>query len=701
MAPFMSQTEAIPAAEPSREWPAPRRAPRVPSAVSDPVTLLALAGVGMALLAYVAGVRALFVPLLVLVNAAVLPMPRLMRSVVGRLVMGLLYTTALLQIAAAVQFFAARSSGFPVAAPITVLGNAVFVVLTPAGCRELRRIAVVTVSDAGALLASLVFLLPFAAFVAGHDTPLRIATIGGAQNIDGVNQIMLIGDQLRNQHLTYGVSGQFGGFGDVAHGYGVPLGFYTMLAFIESSVFTSPASLGWHGAELLYFIEYLVSGALLAFSVVKVSQSWFALLHEEEPPRTIQRIVSVLAGVAVAIPLVLFYQLNLVWLGFLSYSYVLLISAAAVLCLVEYRRPGDAAAPAGRIFTRSRSSYLIGALVLLYGVSATWPLLVPALGLTMLVSLTRSGSLVSRPEALKTLRTPAGLAIVAGLVLQLVPIYFQLHYGGGLTGQININSDIGEFRYFMLLAGAALVVLIGSMHWVPMWSRRTTIDLVVPLLILTATIALEQLFTIGSATYYAVKSAMLPDILTLAIGTAVLFAWLLRTGLARPVQLMLVTPLPAVIMLALLGTVPSVLRDARLLFPGHGNVDVGPNFNADAQHFVALGVAGELAHYNAISLHWDPTQRVFTSGMELPYWANALTYDASHYDRLASDCFVGAFNTWGSGTVDAAEQSRLLKEINDCARLAAAHGQRYYVVTDPASAPLLSVVMDSAVRMVY
>lgn len=700
MAPFMSQTEAISTAEPPREWPAPRRAPRVPSAVSEPVTLLALAGVGVALLAYVAGLRALFVPLLVLVNAAVLPMPRLMRSVVGRLVTGLLYTTALLQIAAAVQFFAARSSGFPVAATITVLGNAVFVVLTPPGCRELRRIAVVTVSDAGALLASLVFLLPFAAFVAGHDAPVRIATIGGAQNIDGVNQIMLIGDQLRNQHLTYGMSGQFGGFGDVAHGYGVPLGFYTMLAFIESSVFTSPASLGWHGAELLYFIEYLVSGALLAFSVVKVSQSWFALLHEEEPPRTVQRIVSVLAGVAVAIPLVVFYQLNLVWLGFLSYSYVLLISAAAVLCLVEYRRPGDAAAPAGRIFPRSRSSYLIGALVLLYGVSATWPLLVPALGLTMLVSLTRSGSLVSRPEALKTLRTPAGLAIVAGLVLQLVPIYFQLHYGG-LTGQININSDIGEFRYFMLLAGAVLVVLIGSMHWVPMWSRRTTIDVVVPLLILTTTIALEQLFTLGSATYYAVKSAMLPDILTIAIGTAVLFAWLWRSCLAQPVQLMLVTPLPAVVMLALLGTVPSVLRDARLLFPGHGNVNVGPNFNADAQHFVALGLAGKLAHYNAISLHWDPTQSVFTSGMELPYWANSLTYDASHYDRQASYCFAGVYSTWGSGRVDAAEQSLLLKQINACARLAAAHGQTYYVVTDPASAPYVSVVMDSAVHLVY
>ena len=663
--------------------------------------LAALAGVALAFVAYIAGLRVLFVPVLVLANAAALPMPRLTRSVVGRLVMGLLYTTALLQIAAVVQFFVARPSGFTVAAGITAFGTAVFLVLTPARCRTWQRVAVVTVSDAGALLAALVFLAPFAAFVAGHQLPVRIADIGGAQNVDGINQFMLIGDQLRNQHLTYGTRGVFGGFGDSVGGYGVPLGFYTMLAFVENTFFPTHTALGWQGAELLYFTNYMVAGALLAFGAVKLCHTWFDSLCETSPSRLIERLVPLLAGIAVAIPLVLFYQFNLVFLGFLSYLYVLVIAIASVLCLVEFRRGDDAQELPVRRLALDRAIYLIGALVVLYGVSATWPLLVPALLVTMLVSLSRSGSFVPRAEWLRTFVSPAGLFILAGLALQLVPIFFQFHYGGGLTSQVNIAGDIGQFRYFVLLAAAALVVLIVSMRWAPLWPRRLTIDVLVPLLILVSAVAVEQLFTIGTATYYAVKSAMLPDILTIALGTAVLFAWLVRSRLAQPLQLLLLTALPAVVMLALVGTVPAVLRDARLLFPGHANVDVGPNFSRDVQHFAELGLAGKLGHYNAISLHWDATQQAFTTSMELPYWANSLTYDASRYDRQASQCFAVAYSTWGTGKLDSAEQYLLLSQIKRCARHADDHGQTYYVVTDPASVPYVSIVTAGIAQLVY
>lgn len=701
MAPPMSQTEAVPAAEQSPHWPAPRDEPWRRQTLRDPVLLGALAAILLAFVAYVTGLRALFVPLLVLVNALALPMPRLMRSAVGRLVMGLLYTTALLQVAAVVQFFAARSSAFAVAAAITAVGNSAFVLLTPARCRTVQRIAVVTLSDAGALLAAFVFLAPFIAFVAGHQLSLRIADIGGAQNIDGINQFMLIGDQLRNQHLTYGMSRAFGGFGDAVGGYGVPLGFYTMLAFVESTFFASHAALGWHGAELLYFVDYMVAGALLAFGAVKLCHTWLDLLGESAPPRLVGRSVPLLAGIAAAMPLVLFYQLNLVFLGFLSYVYVLVISIASLLCLVEFRRGDDGTESRAPRPALERASYLIGALVLLYGVSATWPLLVPALLVTMLVSLSRSGSLAPRREGLRTLVSPAGVAVIAGLALQLVPVYFQFHYGPGLTGQVNVASDIGEFRYSVLLAAAALVVLVASIRWVPVWPRRLTIDVLVPLLILVSAVTVEQLFTIGSATYYAVKSAMLPDILTIALGTAVLFAWLARSRVAQPLQLLMVTALPAVVMLALVGTVPAVLRDARLLFPGHGNVDVGPNFTSDAQQFVQLGLAGKLGHYNAISLHWDTTQHAFTTGMELPYWANALTYDASPDDRQASHCFTAAYSTWGTGRTDAAEQSLLLSQIKSCARLAADHGRTYYVVTDPGSVLYVSILTHGIAQLVY
>lgn len=696
MAPPMSQTEAIPRAERAPRWPAPRAGTSLQQFLRDPVLLAALAGVTLAFVAYIAGLRVLFVPVLVLANAAALPMPRLMRSVVGRLVMGLLYTTALLQIAAVVQFLVARTSGFTVAAGITALGSAVFFLLTPARCRSVQRIAVVSVSDAGALLAAAVFLVPFAAFVAGHQLPVRIAEIGGAQNVDGINQFMLIGDQLRNQHLTYGMPGVFGGFGDSTNGYGVPLGFYTMLAFVDNTFFPTHAALAWQGAESLYFTEYMVAGALLAFGAVKLCHTWFELLRETGTSRLIERLVPLLAGIAVAIPLVLFYEVNLVWLGFLSYLYVLLISLVSILCLVEFRRRDEAEESPMRRLSLDRAIYLIGALVLLYGVSATWPLLVPALLVTLLVSLSRSGLLV----ALRAFVSLSGILILAGLALQLIPIYFQFHYGGGLTGQVNIASDIGQFRYFMLLAASGVVVLAVSMRWVPLWSRRLTIDVVVPMLIVVSAVAAEQLFTIGTATYYAVKSAMLPDIVTIALGTATLFAWLVRSRLVQPLQLLLLTALPAVAMLGLVGTVPSVLRDARLLFPGHGNVDVGPNFTPDAQHFVQLGLAGKLGHYNAVSLHWDTTQQAFTTSMELAYWANSLTYDASAYDREASHCFAAAYSTWGSG-VDAAEQSSLLSQIKRCARLAADHGQTYYVVTDPGSVPYVAIVTTGIAQLVY
>ena len=697
----MNQTEAVSTAERAPRWPVPRDEESwLRQTLKDPVLLVALAGVALAFVAYIAGLRALFVPLLILLNAAALPMPRLLRSVVGRVVMGLLYTTALLQIAAVVQFFVARTSGFIVAAGITAFGNAVFLVLTPARCRALQRIAVVTVSDVGALLAALVFLVPFAAFVAGHQVPVRIAEISSSQNVDAMNQFMLIGDQLRNQHLTYGMHGVLGGFGDVA-GYSVPLGFYTMLAFVENTFFTTHAALGWQGAAALYFTEYMVAGALVAFGAVKLCHTWIELLRETNTSQLIERLVPVLAGIAVAIPLVLFYEFNLVWLGFLAYLYVLLVSIATILCLVEFRSTEEAEESPGRRQLLDRAIYLVGALVLLYGVSATWPLLLPALLVTLLVSLSRSGSSVPRAEWLRAFVSPSGLLIASGLALQLIPVYFQFHYGGGLAGQLNIAGDIGQFRYFVLLAAAALVVLVVSMRWVPLWPRRLTIDVLVPLLILVSAVTAEQLFTIGSATYYAVKLAMLPDILTIALGTAVLFVWLVRSRLAEPLQLLLVTALPAVVMLGLVGTAPSVLKDARLLFPGHANVDVGPNFSPDAQHYAELGLAGKLGHYNAISLHWDTTQQVFTASMELPYWANALTYDASAYDRQASQCFDVAYSSWLAGRVDAAEQSLLLSQIKRCARLADDHGQTYYVVTDPSSVPYVSTVTTGIAQLVY
>lgn len=669
--------------------------------IRDPVLLGALAVVALAFVAYLAGLRALYVPLLILVDAAALPVPKLMRSVVGRLVMGLLYVSALVQVAQVAQFFAARSSGFAVAAGITALINAAFLILTPARSRTVREIPRFTSSDAGALLAALIFLVPFAAVVAGHQTTVRIAEIGGQQNVDAISQFMMIGDLLKDQHLTYGMAGVFGGFGDAVHGYGVPLGAYAMLAFLESTFTTSHLALGWHGAELLYFSEYMVSGALLSFVVVKFCHTWLQLLRSDPSTHLIGRLVPVCAGIAVAVPLVVFYELNLVWLGFLVYIYVLTVTTCAFMCIVEFRRPDDEPETVARSLAPQRAVYMIGALVLLYGMAATWPLFVPALGLTLVASLLRAGRLRPPAGLLRSFISPSGIAILGGLLLLLVPVYFQFHYGAGVTGQVNLALDIGAFRYLVLLAAAGLVVLVSSSRWVPLWSRRVTIDVLVPLLIVVSAVALEQLYTLGNATYFAVKTAILPDILTIALGNAVLFAWLWRSALRQPVQLLLLTAVPGIVMLALLGNVPSVLRDSRLLFPGHGQVDFGPTYDADVATFVRLGLDGKLAHYNEVSLHWDANQKAFSTNMELPYWANALTYDASAYDRQASHCFVEVYYTWGTATLDAAEQSMLLSQINGCAELAAQHGVAYYVVTDRASLQYVSRVLRPTVQLAY
>ncbi|HEX6539278.1 MAG TPA: hypothetical protein VF155_08875 [Candidatus Dormibacteraeota bacterium] len=647
------------------------------------------AAIALACATYLLGVRWVFVLVLIAVSGLVLPVPRVMRSVAGRLTIGCLYAAALLQLAVSIEFLIAPASGFRTAAVITTaLGVGLVLVLPPSTRRSLQT-SVFTWSDAGAVAVAVLFIAPFAFAMAVHDPLQQIVTWGGRQIVDGPNVFFYVAEQIRNQHFPYGAAGSV---------YTVPLGFYTMVAFVENAFNQAHASMGWPGALSLYIGEYLLIGSLLGYACAKLCQTWVLGLNAR--PLTAQqgRTLPVVSSLAVGVPLVLFLLMVLVMQGFLAYAYVVATIIVAVICLHEFSEFSHTASSKSDDGDdeRPRLVYWLAAAVLLFGTACTWPLLVPPLAVTLLLSLLSRGSQVRRLA--RWLVQPVGVAMVVGFALLLLPVYFQFRYGN-LSTQVNVQGGIAPFPYLAVIATVAIALLVSSFASAAPRLRSLTLIVVIPLVILVGALALEQKLVLGSVAYYAAKTALLLDAFGLVFGTALLIAsWLRRKG-ARA-QLLLLVPVPTAVALLLLLPSGGPLTEARTLFTDDSSGPAATTFARDVQLYTRLGSAGHLKHFDAVSLHFRTDQRVFTANMELPYWAGMMQYDASDYDRAANSCFQHIYYGSQSGTTNHGEQVALLNDVRQCARLAAEHGNLYYVVTDRRSAPEVAQALGGLVTVV-
>ncbi len=643
--------------------------------------ILLAAAIALGLLLYLLGIKLALVPILIGANTIALPMPTFLRSWLSRAVIAGLVTMSLLQLGGALQFLLFPSSGFRTLASITAVVSVALLAVAPSPTLPRPR-SIVDTRDCCGVLVAFFFLLPFSPILIGRNSANRIAEIGGLQAIDGPNHYANIEGMTDEQHLDYAIKSYY------------PKGFPLATGFIQNTVFDKQIDLGWQGNALLYFFQYMVWGSLLAYLLFYLCLSWAVTLVRAGP-----RWVPLVAALCLGPSLALLYLIPWVYLGFLSYDYVALTIVASLLFLTELsRQRGGAGTP---LFADADARwYILASLVMLYGAGMTWTLLLPPTVLSIVLFMLPANL---HPVAfVKQMATVRALPVLITLVLLLIPIYFQLKYSAtGASQGINSTGGLYGFHSLVLIAGTAILALLAMSSRVAASHKRLLTNIFLPQLAFLSLIVAEQYFAVGEVRYYAIKTALLVEMLLLALGVgALLFAYIEHGGIDLKYALMLPV-VPAAIIVLLISTVADPLQGTRDLFRGHSGSTKPPFLDMDVREYVQLGLSGRLQQFNSTSLHYDRMKQKFYSHMEIPFWADMMQYAVTGGGYPALVCIRQVYQNLAFGSFTDQEQQALIVNIDQCASLARDHGRPFYVVTDSSSAPFVRRALGDLVEVVF
>jgi hypothetical protein len=204
------------------------------------------------LLLYLVGIKFLLLPVLIVLNARYLPLPRIFKSWTSRGIVSFLFIMVFLQLAAALQFLVAPGSNFALLAVIIVALHILLWYFIP--IIQIEKRPLFSRNDVCALLVGAFFLLPFAPTIFGHNAIFNISKVAGIQAIDATNHYVGIAEMMKAEHLDY------------SYGHYYPKGFHISVGFIQNTVMKDQYSLGWQGNVMLFFAQYMVSGLVLAYA---------------------------------------------------------------------------------------------------------------------------------------------------------------------------------------------------------------------------------------------------------------------------------------------------------------------------------------------------------------------------------------------------------------------------------------------------
>lgn len=637
----------------------------------------------LALALYMIGVKFMLLPVLLFLNARYLPIPKFFTSWFSRLFVSLAFVVVLLQIAATIQFLVLPSSNFMVLAGLLTLlqiGLWYFIPVQPA--QKYRDRKLFDAKDLCVLVVAGFFLLPFAPIFAGQDSIARIAQIGSIEAIDATNHFAGIAEMNVTQHFNYAPS------------YYYPKGFHIATAFVENTAIPSQFSLGWRGSAVLFFTQYVVLALGLAYALYYLG---IGLL--EAVGQKVQKFwPKLLLALSLGPTLALLYLIPFVNEGFLNYYYVIMTIVLGMAYLVELKGKQDDWKKL--IQDEKRRWALFAYLLLTFGASVSWPLLIPPLVLVgILFVLPQNANPI---ESLKLLLRRPGWPLVLVVLLQLVPIYFQLKYSGsdGTQG-INLAGGLKQFHPYILLAGTALVLGVGLSKKLDENFRRLTFLLYVPLLTFIVLLMLLQYFAIGEIRYYVIKSSTLLEILLLVLGVVLLLQAFLDRA-PKDVKYQIMVPIfPLAVVLLLLGSVTNPLKDVRDLFRNSSHEEKPAFFDQDVSTYAKLASKGDIRHFNSTLLHYDQKKEVFYAHMQLPFWMNMMGYDGTWTDTKALDCVGKLYSNLDFGAFTPREQDAMKSQLKKCAGAAHERGFTFYVVTDKASAPSVQDAFGDVAKVVY
>jgi hypothetical protein len=609
-------------------------------------------------------------------------MPTIFRSFVSRCVIAGLFVYSFIQVAATLQFLLLPKSDFRVLGLLTIIIT-IMAVLLSAPLRVKLPFKLVARKDAAALLVVLFFLLPFLLLCVGKNGTLNIVKIGGIQAIDGTNHYSSIAEMAQFQHLTYQVGDYY------------PKGFHIATAFTEDALHINQVNLSWNANVKLYIGQYLFFGSLLAYVLF-----YLADLLASSIIHPAKRVGHWLIAFGLGPSLAIFYLLPFIYNGFLNYLYVCAASAAALIFMYEFYekrtviRAKTALQKTPLLLNPMSRWMLLGYLILIYGVSMSWPLLI--VPLLLVVAYYLVPDIVSYASVKRQLLSWRNVLILLALIFQLLPVYFQFEYSSGSSSQgINLTGGLDNFHYGIILAGLLLVYYLSVAKQIPENAQRYINNVFQPFYIFLGALVAMQYFVVGELRYYVIKSALLVELLLLGLFVALIAYSYLQSNVARLKYFIMVPLIPFVCFMLLIGLTGNPLQNVRDMFRSYSGETQPLYFDQDVAAFAKLGESGKIDHFNTTLLHYDTTQKKFYAQMQIPFWANMMKYTSTVPDFKAQHCNLILYTNLDFGSFTDSEQQALVGDIRDCSALAKIDHEPYYIVTDKASVPYVKALFGN------
>jgi hypothetical protein len=630
-------------------------------------SVYAVLALAVATLLYLAGFTWAFAPVMVVVMALALPYPGVFRSLFSRLIVSGLLFYSFLQLASLVQFLTLPQTGFAVIALLTfVLALCAVVALAPLSRN--RPMVYADRKDAAAVLTAAFFLVPLAVLCFGSKGLLHTAQLGGIEGIDATNHFAITAEMTQAQHLTYRAGDYY------------PKGFHIATGFIQDSLHIRQSDQNWTTNATLFISQYLVFGGLLAYTLFYLGRALVEVIGQQK------RMNDFWLALSIGPALTLIYLLPFVNDGFLSYYYICATVAMALVCMISFYEEHHSRQE-DFVFTPLSRWFMVAYFLLIVGASMSWPLLIPPLMLIPLLYLL--------PSAFKNLRrykkllTWQNVPLVLVALIQFVPIYFQLKYSdSSATDSITLSGGIHIFHFGVVILGLVLAVYLSLTATVSDAFKRFTNNVFWPLYIFLGGLMALQYFLIGELRYYSIKSAYLIEMFVLVV----LVVWLLhlyeKSTLPR-FSLLAVPVLTVTAFMALIGLTGNPIKETRDLLRNYSHEVKPQYFDQDVKEFVELGERGDIKNTNVTLLHYDQDKKKLFAHMQIPYWANMMSYSGRASDTAALHCNGHLYSNLLFGTFTDKEQQDLIRIVRACAAMARQHGGTYYIVTDDASEPII------------
>lgn len=620
-------------------------------------------------------------PLLIIVAVSLvrfMPMPKVFDSWLSRLLMAVFFIYALLQIAAVAQVYLMPTGKFGVMAAMLAALTAVLIALF--GSEKPQKSHVFTFKDLVVVISFLLFIVPFVPILKGDDASLhKITGIGGGQVVDSIAH--------KNSIVKYTKSESMAA--DYKNGQFYPLGFHISTAFMEHSVLGNTNKHAWSTNAKLYFAEYAVLALFLAAALIYFGfglAGAFGIGSRE-------KVLLLAVGAAIGVGTTILHLWPFLQTGFLNYYYITATVLLAAAYLLDRRPVYNPNAKFGT--NKLQFTWPVFAFLLLgFGASCSWPLLVPVILLSALLALL---PLHVMRHIQRNWRTYALLwlpIIIAG-VLNLLMAYLQSAYRQGNDDLVLMGGAIQSYNALILLIGLTLTGLVIYKTKDDLSSKWLAI--VMPFMLLVAGLMALHFFMLGEPRYYLIKCAMLLEMFFLALFAVCAAVVVRKASLSGIVKVFWVVLAVVFVVLGTIATAPQPLSHIRALFRDQSNT-TPLFFENDTRQIAKLGAEGKLKDFNMTILHYDAAGDRFHANIQPASWALLFTRTDSYIRDAAEHCFDTQF---GLLSQDTRNQNLLRQTVKECAAMHAQHGGKYYIVTDKASVDKVHETFGDTVEIVY